>query len=372
MLKLNRTEEILFALLQMALHGQPVTDIDWKTVTEQEWKEVFLLSIKQGVRAVAFDGIGKIEIPIALDKGLKMKWVGAVMGLENAFHKKKQAASDFAAAMDGNSLHTMVLKGLSFSTYYPEPSHREFGDLDCYIVPGSLPDVEWGHGYEQGNVVAENIGAAVRRSYYKHSHISYKGLAIENHQYFLPIRGKKADKALERHLRSVAFPSDYEPRYVGESKLLIPSADFNALFMTAHSMNHFLYETIRLRHVCDWALLLKAEQDRVDWESFYRWCDKMHYTRFVNCLNYICHHCLGIELCDALKEDAGHAALVLNEIWRGENLYNRGYGKFVARILLVKNFFQSSWKYRKICQRSALGSLLTHGVGVLFDRNPTV
>lgn len=41
----------------MALHGQPVTDIDWKTVTKQEWKEVYVVAAEQGVMALAWDGL---------------------------------------------------------------------------------------------------------------------------------------------------------------------------------------------------------------------------------------------------------------------------------------------------------------------------
>lgn len=32
---------------------------------------------------------------------------------------------------------------------------------------------------------------------------------------------------------------------------------FNALFLTKHAQGHFLTEGIPLRHLCDWAILLK-------------------------------------------------------------------------------------------------------------------
>ena len=44
----------------MALHDQPVTDIDWKTVTEQEWKEVYVVAAEQGVMALAWDGLQQV------------------------------------------------------------------------------------------------------------------------------------------------------------------------------------------------------------------------------------------------------------------------------------------------------------------------
>lgn len=65
-------------------------------------------------------------------------------------------------------------------------------------------------------------------------------------------------------MRKIASPIKLE-----ETKgLYMPSANFNALFLTAHAMNHFLYESIKVRHVLDWALFIKTEHDNVDWTIF--------------------------------------------------------------------------------------------------------
>lgn len=364
-------ESILFTILKSAISAKTLDSAELSSLTETEWKKLFNLSVQQGVRAVALEAISQSPLSTVMPKPIKMKWLASVMGVEDAYHSRLQKAAEFAKLMASKGLHTLTLKGAAVSTYYPESSHREFGDLDAYLFYGTPQQVKWGSGYEQGNVWAEEFGAKVSRGHYKHSHVTFKGLMIENHQYFLPIRGNKSIKELEKYLRTIAFNTT-DIKYVGNTKLLIPSSDFNALFLTAHAMNHFLYETVRLRHVCDWALFLKAEQDNVDWKKFYQWCDKMHYTHFVNCLNYICHHYLGIELCTGLSEDGQYVDRVLDDIWAGDNVYNKGYSNLRIRLEVVRNFFQSSWKYSKICKKNAFVSLLSHGIGVLFDRNPVV
>lgn len=361
---------LLITILNSAINDYPIEYNPYSKLTEIEWKELYYLSAQQGVKAVVLEALNRSQLATDIPKSIKMKWLAAVMGVEDAYFNRLQKASEFSELMAKNGLHTLTLKGAAISTYYPTPSHREFGDLDAYLFSGSPHDVKWGSGYEQGNVLSEKSGAKVERDHYKHSHITFKGMMIENHQYFLPIRGNKSIKELEKHLRTIAFNNDI--RYVENTKLLIPSPDFNALFLTAHAMNHFLYETIRLRHVCDWALFLKTEQENVDWNKFYHWCDKMRYTHFVNCLNYICHHYLGIELCASLSEDGQYVDKVLDDIWNGDNVYNKGYSNLRIRLEIVKNFFQSSWKYSKICKKNALVSLMSHGIGMLLDRNPKV
>ena len=59
-------------------------------------------------------------------------------------------------------------------------------------------------------------------------------------------------------------------------------------------MGHFISEGIKLRHIVDWALLLKAEQDNIDWTEFYRWADKMNMTRFADALTAISIKYLGL------------------------------------------------------------------------------
>jgi hypothetical protein len=57
--------------------------------------------------------------------------------------------------------------------------------------------------YEQGNVITQKARTKVERDYYKHSHVSFKGLTVENHQFCIAIRGSKKTKSLERLFQSV-------------------------------------------------------------------------------------------------------------------------------------------------------------------------
>ena len=256
------------------------------------------------------------------------------------------------------------------SQYYPNPCHREYGDMDCYLYRKEGERIVWNGCYEEGNRIAEEAGYRVERENYKHSAIKYQGLEIENHQFSLAIKDSKDTKALERHLRSLVETGGGGTS-IGSSNLYCPPTDFNALFLTAHGMSHFLYESIKIRHVMDWALFLKAEQDHVDWDSFWRWCDRMHYTRFVQCMNYICVHQLGLQIhAFAVREDETIKRLstrVLRDIFEGDSLYNKGYKGFRFRLALAASYFRSMWKFHQLYQHSALWLFAKRAAGMLVD-----
>lgn len=369
----------LLYILNCILQETPLNADSFKDMEQDEWLQLFNLSRLQGVSAFIFEKISKAyqdskDFP-KLPKNVLLNWYAHSTRIEQRMNLIHQKSEEFANEMANRGLHTLVMKGIAVSAYYPNPKHREFGDLDCYLFEKSAEDVVWGTGYEKGNLAAESIGCNVKRNFYKHSHINYKGLEIENHQYFLPIRGRKANKELEKQLRRCIERMSVEK---GGSKLISPNADFNALFLTAHAMNHFLYESIKVRHLLDWALFLKAQQNEVDWKSFWQWCDKMHYTRFVKCLNYLCEGYLGVEMTQRMKTTQNDenfqvetlSERVLNDMFTGDSVYGKGSSKLNLRMNLVKNFIVSSWKFHSILQRCMIVELMRQAFSVLWERNP--
>lgn len=337
-------------------------------ISVTDWQRLYRLAKRQGVTAVLFEKVQSLPKEVAPPKEIVMKWMAHSLSIEKQARAIYARCADFAQLMYAQGLHTLVLKGVAVSGYYPNPWHREFGDLDCYLYRVADEKVVWDGCYEEGNCIAEQAGCAVERGYYKHSHINYRGLEVENHQFALPIKDDEATKSLERHLRRLVEQQG-GGAVIGDSMLCTPTADFNALFLTAHAMSHFLYESIKVRHVMDWALFLKKEQDNVDWDSFWQWCKRMHYTRFVQCLNYICVHQLGLQIRAFAVEESDTikqlAVRVLQDILEGDSLYTKGYKGLRFRLALAASYFKSMWKFHRVYQRSALWLLAKRAARML-------
>ena len=320
-----------------------------RSLTPQDWQGIYELSKAQGVTAVVFEKVKCWAKEVDLPKDLALRWLSSLISVERQQRMKLAACESFAEKLSEHGLKTLVLKGVAVSKYYPVPSQREFGDLDCFLYEtGTDGSISFAGCYEKGNLILEKSGSRVEREHYKHSHIHYKALEVENHQFCLPIRGSKSNKELERHLRSLLnaeFAARSESDYLLlDTHLYCPPADFNALFLTAHALNHFLFESIKVRHLLDWALFLKAEHKNINWDSFWAWCDKMHYKRFVLCLNHICKTELGLQIDIPQPVEEGFeveeiSKKILGDVFNGDSLYSKNIGKWQMRRLLVESMY---------------------------------
>ncbi|MBO5671703.1 MAG: nucleotidyltransferase family protein [Alistipes sp.] len=374
----------LLSLVRTAIDERTSTVIQANNIN---WPRIYKLAKKQGVVAVAWRGleilhskkmIGTDQLP---DRGLKLQWALNAEHIEQRYSKQHKLASELTDIYTNKGIKTLVLKGLAISQYYPIPQHRECGDLDCFLVKAdnsqkcgiALRDAALPVScYNEGNTIAMEEGAKVELDFYKHSHINYKGLVVENHAFCTAVRGSRKLKAFERHLQTLL--ATRPTTHIGDSKLLCPCADFNALFLTVHSFQHFLTEGIKLRHVLDWALLLRAEQNNIDWESFYEWCDKMHYTKFADAMTAIAVDYIGVEI----SNKAIHTKSILRDrvlediLFSNQAINNIKASKFTKRLMIIRNRMFGGWKYRELYEKSALWDTIQMVAAFFIERKPRI
>ena len=345
---------VFFSLVKAAINDQKVT-----LNSVPNWQKIYTISAQQGVLALVFDAVATLPVEQQPPKALKMQWIASIANIERRYNYQKDVAINLAEQFHKNSINTYVLKGFAIANYYPKPEHRECGDLDCFL----------GADYEKGNCIAEALGAKVTREYYKHSIIYYNKLMVENHQFCIAIRGSRTLKAFERHLETIISQG---ATMIDGSHLIKPSADFNALFIITHALTHFLVEGIKLRHILDWALLLRAEQENIDWGEFYKWADRMHLTRFADAMTAIAVEHFGLQITNAdIHTSSPYAERILRDtIDNSEGIHNKGYSAWKSRFMQIRNRLSFAWTYHKIYQKSLLWELSKSVFAFLFERHP--
>lgn len=328
--------EQFFYLLRTAIGTGPFFE---RPRTSDEWRAMYRLSVVHGVKAVVFDFVRQLPKSEAPDTVTAMQWLSAAAHVENTMRRMQITAEEFAEEVEKRNIPVVVLKGLAFAQYYPNPLHRECGDLDCYMMGRK----------EEGDRIIMELGGDVEEAGYKHSHLQYKGLTIENHRFFTDFdntrRGILTEQVLGKLIREEQTP-------MGGSKLLCPSANFNALFLLKHAQGHFIDEGIRMRHVLDWALLLKQVQDGIDWPRLLEMLERTRTARFAGVMTAIAVRHLGIDVHDrrlaALAEQADDRMVdaVLADIM-GEQpaIYVRGLWHKTKRIL---RRFRRMWRFRTL------------------------
>lgn len=344
-LQVERTmDEALFYLLKCIVNSESVSPSFMGGLTSDDWQLLLDLSKKQGVSAVVFDKIQSLPKEVAPPRNILIGWYSQAIYVEQQLRKMFSLSAEYADKMYENGIPVVVLKGLAFGVYYPNPMTRECGDLDCYMM---------GKGKE-GDRITAVIGGKVEDGGYKHAHLHYKGLTIENHYYLTNFNNTRRGVYTERYLQQLI---DGGHRQLANTHLLSPSADFNAFFLIKHALMHFISEGINLRHLLDWAFFLQNEQGSVDWESLLPEMEKCRTIRFAQVMTEMCVEKFGLEVAvEAIRiptdDRRGHSLVqqVLTDVMKGHTSLHKE--NFAQKCVRIARRFGRMWRYRTLASEN--------------------
>lgn len=361
-----------FTLLQLGIGTTYATDTECEPLLKlsmNKWRELMDLAVRQGVAAVAYDGLlvlfdeqQKDIVAVTVSPIEWKMWVienaGILTQYEQMNVQQRKVISDVAEFLAKNSVKMMIFKGQTNASFYPCPLHRAPGDIDCYMFGDAAA----------GDELLSANGASIDNRWYRHSKISYKGETIENHRVMGHTRGNRKNHEMEKEFRFMVH--DKGLSFIdGCGKALMPTAQFNACFLTYHGLHHFLTEGLRMKQVLDWAVFLKEKQKEVDWIAFNAFCQKYQLDRFAAVMNYIAVHYLGVEaLEDGIVLDRKYAEKIIRSTLHDDDyLFNSGKSDWMVRWLLVKNMLtRGRWKYQAIAQENVFIHLFGNIKGFLF------
>ena len=334
-----------------------------------DWRNVLILAQKQGVRGLVYEALELLKqedktCTCFPDRTTLMQWYAQTVFVEKKIAQHVALAKDVVRLWKQHGIKTIVFKGLAHSRYYPKPEHREFGDFDCYLI-----DAYGNCAYRQGNEIARKNGLTVDDGWYKHSHIAYKKLTIENHQFFTSVRCGGTDLALHKYIVEAIGNWGQLEKLNGTDIYVLP-LEAEGLFMLYHSLTHFLVEGINFRHFVDWACWIKTNQDKVEWTEFYSLCKRFRLDGFADVLNTIATKYLGVELNDKrIFADSKFAIrTIMSALYDDTSIYSRSKGRWYERLHVISNAFRYSWKYKDVAHYSMIGYVWQFVYGLISKR----
>lgn len=319
-------------LLRFALCGKTALAEAFGLPTDGEWKSLYRLASRQGVLALAWDGLTGLRREGLFDekrmppRPLRIQWAMNVERIECRYRRQQAAALKLGGLLTGEGIRATVFKGLSLSLIYPIPEHRECGDVDLYPLDAD---------FRQVDRIAEADGARIAHVSPKHSEFTYAGAGFENHRHFTNEYFSPKNRRINREL--IASLATTEPLF-GCEALRRPGYAFDELFVVRHAAGHFAREGIALRHVVDWMLLLRAHGKRPDFDRLHRY----GLDRFAAVLHRIGCECMGFDLPEAIRpDDATLCRRVLADLLahgtddgkelRGLQLVGHKFRRFISR-----------------------------------------
>lgn len=227
------------------------------------------LTYEQCVR----QGVGPLVFPARLEKGIdpansiRMKAV-CVQNMQTQA-KMQMVLEQAWKALEKAGIRPVLMKGASLAALYPEPSMRQWGDIDLFV------------GKEQYHpacaVMRETFPKALKfdeeLDHYKHYNIIADGVSIETHRVSVNMTHPRD---VRRYAKMEAFGvAKAESLEVSGLEVKIFEPTFNALFVFLHAWEHLITEGANIRQLCDLALLLQDERETIDWKRLERWLKEL-------------------------------------------------------------------------------------------------
>ena len=251
---LEKYEEMLFALLRASLNQTPA-DASWfQEASEEEWTRCYRLAKRQGVMALAWDGVLLLPATLQPPVELKLLWALAVEKYEKKYARYCRTVDELTGLYAKQGIAAVQMKGVGLSTYYPVPSHREGGDIDIYTFSADKKGMSDAEASRLADELMERQGIEVDMHSYKHSNFYYQGIPVENHKMFLNARQHPVIAQADGLLKGRLNP-EMATLLDGACRIWIPSPAFNTIFVAVHTLQHYGCG-ITLHHLCDWAVLV--------------------------------------------------------------------------------------------------------------------
>lgn len=287
--KVKRIHQFLLHLLRNSVTGYNCFAVKEK-FSKVEWEDMLQFAILQGVASVLMAEIKTLSPDYLPPKEVLLKWFAHTMGREASYKQQWDLSCEFADALAKRNVRCLVLKGFTLASYYPLPKTRVFGDLDCYLIDSNEKKTK----FEVGNEVARQMGLKVKDAGYKHTHIYYKNLLIENHRFLTNFNETNQGVRIEKTLRHLALKG--KKCRLENTNLYMPSPEFTAIFLLKHTLGDFVANDMTLKSLYDWAEFLKAEQEHIDWNKMNMLLVECRLKAFFDLMTETCIAYLGLNI----------------------------------------------------------------------------
>ena len=253
-----KTDDVFFALLRAGLWGK-AEDISLRDV---DWESVYGIAREQTVAGFVADGISvmkKADPAMAVSPAVQNSFMQTVLGSEMRNRQMNATLSHLCKVLSENGICALVLKGQGVALDYLQPSHRQPGDIDFFLDDKNYQAASALLSPKAAKVDEENLVK-------KHLGMHFGDIEVELHGTMRVDFGKRVNEVMDNIQFDLFRKKDFRKWDCGGTEVLLPSIDFDALFIFMHFIQHFYHGGLGLRQICDWTMHLHRFADNVDRE----------------------------------------------------------------------------------------------------------
>lgn len=159
--------------------------------------------------------------------------------------------------MNHSGINPLLLKGQGVAQNYTYPEIRQAGDIDLLLH---------GDDYKKAVALLEPKAGKLEKEAKENLHygMHFGDIEVELHGTVNSNFGKGFNSYLAVMKASMFEKKDFRYWRCEEVDIPLPSANFDAVFIFTHFLNHFYFGGLGLRQICDWAMYLHKNNSDID------------------------------------------------------------------------------------------------------------
>lgn len=326
-------ESLFFELLQISLGHR--TEFS-HTPTEDEWRELYLLSKKQALLGIAFAGIERLSENQRPPKPILLQWIVTTEQIKYINAKLNIAAVTISKKFINDGFRNVILKGQGIAQYY------KIDSLDKFRAPGDV-DI-WLDG-SRNHIIAyvRNIMPNSKVVYHHADFPKFDDVEVEVH--FTPswMNCYFTNRKLQHYFHE-SKTELFQQNSNSSNNIPVPTLAFNRVYILVHIYRHLFHEGIGLRQLMDYYYVLRQGFTVEEREETMHVLCTLKLKRFADAVMWVLQEVFGMEDDYMLtKPNEREGRFLLYEVMQSGN-----FGQYDKQMLRKSKESDFSYGFRKI------------------------
>lgn len=249
------SEKQLLALVRAGLSGR-VDEPDLFSGA-LDWQTIYDLSVAQTVTPLVTEGIDLLPDAQKPDIDLLEPFLADTLATEKRNDALDRFIRGLYRLLYSSGIPALLVKGQALAPLYPNPRHRQPGDIDILVLP---------EDYEKTKelIVPRATSVESEQSEILHQAMAFGSIEVEVHGTVSTLMSVRLDRKLAAWMEEMFRAGDFPEVSVGSFPVKTPPVLFNAVYILIHFLHHYWSSGVGLRQLLDWALFVSRHADGID------------------------------------------------------------------------------------------------------------
>lgn len=240
---MHETDKLFFELICVSVGTQKKLS---RQPSIEEWKQFYTMAKKQSLLGVCYVGIEK-NLSYSAPNGacdwnipetLYLKWMGMAAKIQQRNEEVNRQCVEIQKRLAADGMRSAILKGQGVAQMYGPAlaKLRQSGDIDVWVDAPKEKVVAW----------AEKVGRTESAGYLHVGARCFKDTEVELHYRPTYCRCRKYNRRLQE------FCEKHKDDWEVQNGLVVPSWEFNVVYLLSHIYRHLFGLGIGLRQLMDY------------------------------------------------------------------------------------------------------------------------